>query len=227
MSKSFVEKDFKMENFEEFYESHYFRPISDNDALNAHRVFPRVNWALDLAKDFKPTNILDLGCLEGYAALTIAKHVDSVEGGVGIDLSHDGIELAKKRAYENKLPLDFAEGSIEDFLEGTKEEFDFIMLFEVIEHVKDPEYLLQLIDTVKTEEGLVLISTPDFEAPTYGKDDEQNKCHIRLYTTADEDYEATNKYGTLRKATSMSKQVGPKRIKSMAVYSELIHTVYV
>jgi hypothetical protein len=74
-----------------------------------------------------------------------------------------------------------------------------------------------------TDKGELLVSTPDFEAPTYGKDDEQNKCHIRLFTTADDDYEGVNKYGHTRKATSLSKMVGKSRIKDMNVYSELIH----
>ena len=66
-----------------------------------------------------------------------------------------------------------------------------VTCFEVIEHVKDPKRYLKLIDQVLSPLcRSVLISTPDFESPIYGKDDEQNKCHIRLYTTADKDYSA-------------------------------------
>lgn len=236
MSRSFVEKDFKFENFEEFYESHYFRPIEDEEALNAHRIFPRVNWALDLAKEFKPEHILDLGCLEGYAALTVAKHVDSVKSGWGVDLSHDGIELAKRRAKNYRVPIKFEEQTIEGFLKSmvrSNKKFDFIMLFEVIEHVKSPELVLELIDKVKSKDGLVLISTPAFESPTYGKNDVINKCHVRLYTPKDEDYEEMTDHNhpgepqVVRKATSMPKQVGKDRIKSLEVFSELIHCVYV
>jgi 2-polyprenyl-3-methyl-5-hydroxy-6-metoxy-1,4-benzoquinol methylase len=232
MSRTYTEDKFTELPFEVFYESHYFQPVSDIEALNAHRMFPRVNWALDLAREFQPKKILDLGCLEGYAALTIAKHVDSVEAGAGVDLSHDGIELAKQRAHDYRVPIRFYEKSIESFLEHTRQEYDFIMLFEVIEHVKDPEYLLQLIDNVKTDDGLVLISTPAFESPTYGKNDVKNKCHVRLYTTADKDYEEMTDHSfpdepqRLRQATSLSKQVGKKRIKKMDVFSQLIHCVY-
>lgn len=232
MPKIFHEKDFKVEEYDEFYESHYFQPVTDIEALNAHRIFPRVNWALDLAKEFKPKNILDLGCLEGYAALTVAKHVDSVKGGWGVDLSQDGIALAKKRAKDYRIPIKFKAGLIEDFLERTKQEFDFIMLFEVIEHVKDPEYLLQLIDNCKTDDGLVLISTPAFESPTFGKNDVINKCHVRLYTPKDEDYEEMTDHNhpgepqVMRKATSLSNQIGKDRIQDMSVFSELIHCVY-
>lgn len=235
MSREYHEDKFPEMEFDKFYESHYFQPIDDIEALNAHRIFPRVNWALDLAKEFKPKHILDLGCLEGYAALTLAQHVKSVKSGWGVDLSHDGIELAKKRAKDYRLPVKFQEGTIEDFLRSmvkSNKKFDFVMLFEVIEHVKDPKLVLELIDKVKTKDGLVLISTPAFESPTYGKNDVKNKCHVRLYTTHENDYEEMTNHmhpdepQVLRKATSMPKQVGKERIKSMEVYSQLIHCVY-
>ena len=221
------ESDFKIDEYEEFYEDHMFQPLKDDVASDAHRFLPRVNWALDVAKEIKPKRILDLGCLDGYALLTLCKHAGSVEYAKGVDLSKDGINIARKRAEDvERIAIDFEQNTIENFLENTKMKFDLIMLFEVIEHVKNPRVLLKLIDRVKAKDGQVLISTPDFEAPTYGKDDEKNKCHIRLYSLADEDYTAKNKYGNLRIATSMSKQVGKDRIIDMGVYSELINCRY-
>jgi 2-polyprenyl-3-methyl-5-hydroxy-6-metoxy-1,4-benzoquinol methylase len=223
----FREKDFKIENYEEFYDDHHFAPLPDEEALNAHRIFPRVIWALDIAKEVGAKRILDLGCLEGYAVLTILHHTNA-ESGVGVDLSAEGIALGNKRAKGFNLKAKFIKDSIEDFMSTyTGEKFDLIMAFEVMEHVKDPEEVFRLIDTVKTKDGTVLISTPDFEAPTYGKDDEQNKCHIRLYTTADDDYTGVNKYGNTRLATSLTKQVGKERFISINVYSQLIHARYV
>lgn len=224
---SLHESQFTLENYENFYEDHFFQPLSSNDAFNAHRFIPRVNWALDVAEEIKPKSILDLGCLDGFALLTLVKHVPGIEKAQGVDLSKDGIKLAQKRATElTGTTITFTQDTIENFLQNTKEKYDLIMMFEVIEHVKNPELLLKLIDSVKTKDATILISTPDFEAPTFGKDDEKNKCHIRLYTTTDEDYEARNKYGTLRQATSITKQIGKERIIDMGVYSELINCRY-
>lgn len=224
--RKYREKEFLEKDYDEFYESHFFAPVSDEDAINAHRIFPRVAWALDIAKEIKPKSVLDLGCLEGYAVLTLAKHVDGVEHGVGVDLSEDGILLGEKRAKANKLPVHFHKGSIEEYMETCNQDFDLIMAFEVMEHVKDPELVFKLIDKILAPGGTVLISTPAFESPTFGKDDEQNKCHVRLYTLKDEDYEEANKYGNVRKATSLPKQIGKERIVSMEVFSELIHARY-
>lgn len=176
--------------------------------------------------------MLDLGCLEGYTALTLLTHCPSVEYVEGVDLSQEGIDLANKRVSDRGIgdKAKFVQGTIEKWLEWYIKNdihFDLICNFELMEHVKDPELVIDLMDKVKTKKGTVLISTPDFEAPTFGKDDEQNKCHIRLYTLADEDYTGVNKYGNTRTATSLSKQVGKERIVSMEVYSELINCRYV
>ncbi len=223
--RKYHERDFPDTDYDKFYQSHYFAPVSDEDAINAHKIFPRVAWALDIAREIKPKAVLDLGCLEGYALLTIARHV-GIEQGEGVDLSEDGIKLAITRAKKYGLKCGFTNWSIEDYLDGCPYKFDLIMAFEVMEHVKNPELVFKLIDEVLAPGGTVLISTPAFESPTYGKDDEQNKCHVRLYTTKDEDYEEINKYGNMRTASSLSKQIGKSRIKEMSVFSELIHARY-
>ena len=219
--------EFNEENYEDFYAHHQFVETTEIDAQNVHEIIPRFGWGYDMVDEHKPKNLLDLGTLDGSFPITITRHFGIPV--TGVDLTTDGIKLAKERALYLGLDATFLQGTIEERLtqladEGQK--FDMITCFEVIEHVKDPQLLLQLIDKVLAPGGSVLLSTPDFESPLYGKDDERNKCHIRLYTTADEDYEAENKYGNVRKATSMSKQVGKERIKDMGVYSHLINVRY-
>lgn len=218
------EKDFKLEEYEEFYEDHYFAPLPDDKVVHAHRLMPRIAWALDVAKEVKPKRILDLGCLEGYTLLTILNHVGG--SGVGVDLSKDGVEIGTRHAKKNELDAVFLQSSVEDFMENTEEKYDFIVAFELLEHVKDDVKFLELIDKVKTDDATVLISTPAFESPTFGMDDEKNKCHIRLYTLREEDYHAVNSYGNKRKATSIIKAVGKDRIKDGRIVSELINLRY-
>ncbi len=218
------ETDFKVENYEDFYEDHFFQPLTEDDAINAHRVIPRVGWGLDIAKEIGAKHILDLGCLDGSNILTLLNNLPDGAQGTGVDLSKDGVNIADKRASLHGFPATFIQGSIEDFLSKANDEsFDLVCMFEVIEHVLDPDAIIAEIKRVLKPGGTLLVSTPDFEAPTYGKDDEKNKCHIRLYTTAEADYEAKNKYGTLRKATSMPKQLEGWNVVSMDVFSELIH----
>lgn len=222
----YKEKNFKLEKYEEFYKDHFFLPFDDDAALNAHDILPRADWALVMAEVHQPTAVLDLGCRDGFAGLTVANHISSVQRLVGVDLSKDGIDIANARKDSVKARTDFIQDSIEHYLSTTSERFDMILLFEVIEHVKDEKKLIQLIDRVKTRTGVVLLSTPDFESPIYGKDDEQNKCHIRLFTTEPKDYKAVNKYGNTRKATSLPKLIHRKRIINMTVEAELINCIY-
>lgn len=229
MIGTYKDKDFDESkvSYEDFYSHHNFVETCEIDSENVHEIVPRFGWGFDMVEELKPKSLLDLGTLDGSFPLTIASHFDIPT--VGIDLTKDGISLANARAEKFGVAAEFYQGTIESALRhyaerGTK--FDMITCFEVIEHVKDPKYLLKLIDGVLSPRGNVLISTPDFESPIYGKDDEQNKCHVRLYTTADEDYEATNKYGNVRKATSITKEIGKNRIKDIGVYSHLINVRY-
>lgn len=227
------ETDFKVENYEDFYDDHFFQPLSDDDAINAHRVIPRVGWGLDIAKEIQPTFILDLGCLDGSNLLTLLNNLPTGAQGTGVDLSKDGIEIASKRASLHGIPATFVKGSIEDYLKKAKDHsVDMVCLYEVIEHVLDPDWVVAEIKRVLKPGGTLLVSTPDFEAPTFGKTDTQNKCHIRLYTTADADYESTfiginegldKGQEVTRTATSMPQQLKDYNIVSMDVFSQLIH----
>lgn len=222
------DKDFDPEHYEEFYEHHLFQPIAEEHAFDIHEYIPRFGWAFDQVAELKPKTLLDLGCLDGSFALTIAKHFDIPV--TGIDLTKDGIELANKRARQGNQTFSvFQQGKVEDWLEKLAEggaEYDVITFFEIIEHVEDVQKVLKLIDKVLAPGGSVLVSTPSYESPVYGADDEANTCHVRLYTTREEDYEQPNKYGTVRKATSIWKEIGKNRIKSIGVHNELINLRY-
>lgn len=218
---------FNIENYEEFYEHHNFQPMSDDEAFRVNELIARFGWAFDTIEELKPKTVLDLGCLDGSFLLSVSSQLGI--SGVGVDLTKDGIDIARERAKSRKLPLRFQQGTIEDALDhfrASDVKFDVITCFEVIEHVKDVPLMLELIDKVLAPGGTVLVSTPAFESPLYGKDDEQNKCHIRLYTTQDEDREEPNKYGNVRKATSITKEIGKDRIKEIGVYSHLINVRY-
>jgi 2-polyprenyl-3-methyl-5-hydroxy-6-metoxy-1,4-benzoquinol methylase len=225
------DNNFTPDKYEEFYEHHYFEPIPDNLAFDVHEVIPRFGWGFDkveeLSQGKKNFKLLDLGCLDGSFALSVAKNLGIFV--TGVDLTKDGIDIANERAKQLKTPTRFVQGTVEHWLEAiaeSGEKFEVITFFEIIEHVEDVQLCLKLIDKVLAPGGSVLVSTPAFEDPIYGKDDEANTCHVRLYTMEDEDREEHNKYGTLRKATSITKEIGKDRIKEMNLHNGLINVLY-
>lgn len=221
------ETKFELDNYEEFYEHHIFEPIPEKLCTTVNEVIPRFGWAFDKVEDIQAKTVLDLGCLDGSFLLSVGSQLGCIV--TGVDLTRDGISLAEERAAKFGVKADFHQGFVEDWLETFVKEgrkFDCVTFFEIIEHVEDVERCLKLIDKVLAPGGSVLVSTPDFEAPTFGADDEKNKCHIRLYTTADEDYERPNKYGHVRKATSITKEIGKERVQEIGVANELINLHY-
>lgn len=221
------DNNFTPENYEDFYEHHHFEPLGEDIAFSADEAIPRFGWGYSVIEELGAKSVLDLGCLDGSFLLTLATNLGCKV--TGVDLTKDGIDIAKKRAEAKGLEAEFYQGSVEDWLEkfiADGRKFDVVTFFEIIEHVEDPKAVLKQIDQVLAPGGSVLVSTPDYESPIYGADDEQNKCHIRLYTTADEDYERENSYGNVRKATSITKEIGKKRIVSIGVYNELINVHY-
>jgi 2-polyprenyl-3-methyl-5-hydroxy-6-metoxy-1,4-benzoquinol methylase len=221
------DKNFTPDKYEEFYEHHYFQPVPIQAAFDVHEVIPRFGWGYDKVEELKPKSLLDIGCLDGSFALTIAKHFNIPVWGV--DLTQDGIDLANDRAKKAKLTATFKQGLAENYLEELIKQgisFDMVTFFEIIEHVEDVQRLLKLIDGVTKNDGHILTSTPAFESPTYGKDDEENTCHVRLYTMQDNDYWAKTKSGKDRMATSITKEIGKDRILEMEVHNELINVLY-
>lgn len=219
------DKNFTPDNYEDFYEHHHFEPIHESICTDIHEYIPRFGWAFDKIEESQAKRVLDVGCLDGSFAISVARHLGATV--TGIDLTADGIQIAKERADKLHLPAFFHQGAAEKVLAGFKDNsFDVVTAFEIIEHVEDVPTFLHSLERVVKPGGSILLSTPEFEGPVYGLDDEQNTCHVRLYTMQDEDYEKENKFGHVRKATSMPKEIGRERIVEMRRVNDQICVQY-
>lgn len=166
------------ENYNDFYAGHKFEPLSEEIALNADEIIPRVAWALDVAQEIGAQNVLDLCCLDGFASLTLAHKLGI--GAMGIDLSLPGVELARERAEANNLSAHYIQSSIEDIQVGLIPQFDLVLLFEAIEHFTDVDKVMSVIKQHLKPGGTLLVSTPDAEGVFgIGNDD---ACHLRIYS---------------------------------------------
>lgn len=112
----------------------------------------------------KPARILDIGCGTGVISGEFKKIGSDV---IGIEPSEIACNHAK-----NRLTKVLCGGYEDHTHEFSDSSFDIIFAFHVIEHVNNPNDLLDEIARMLKRGGMAIISTPDFEGPLakkYGK----------------------------------------------------------
>ena len=104
--------------------------------------------------------ILDAGCGMGGATNLFAKHLSRPGKIIGVDLSRDLINIARKNNNNNSL-VDF---QVEDItkLSFSEDYFDIARCDRVLHHVSTPIIALKEIHRVLKKSGRVIFSEPDF-----------------------------------------------------------------
>lgn len=105
----------------------------------------------------KGKKVLDAACGEGYGSNMISDVAESV---IGIDISKEAVENAKKK-YD-KSNLEYINASVEK-LPLENESVDVVVSFETIEHVnKDIQNsFINEIKRVLKKDGILIMSSPD------------------------------------------------------------------
>ena len=121
--------------------------------LKARLIYKKVSMLMDMKKK---RSFIDIGCGEGWVLNEFEKKGNTV---LGVDFSRYGVEK-----FHPHLLSFFEQGNIYDLLENMIEKgsrFDILMLANVIEHVIDPETLLQKIKGIMFPESLLIIIAPN------------------------------------------------------------------
>lgn len=100
-------------------------------------------------------SVLDFGCNDGYGTRLLAKHAARV---VGVDVSPVAIAAARAGDPIGDLRFELLEGPHTPFEDG---EFDLVVSFQVIEHVRDHDAYLAEIRRVLRPGGLAVLTTPN------------------------------------------------------------------
>lgn len=117
-----------------------------------HRMLTKI-----LGKRTKNISVFDVGCGFGLESLYLRKGGYQV---FGIDKSEAKIAIAKRLAVEvGDKKVTFKAADIFKF-SGTKNKFDIAILFEVLEHVKNPQEMLSKISSFIKPGGKIIISFP-------------------------------------------------------------------
>lgn len=112
----------------------------------------------NLAKDYLPGNkILDVGCGTGRLSFYLGLSAKKV---IGIDFSEKAIEKANfLKSYVKNSNTEFFLDSFESL---KKQSFNVIIFADVLEHVADPEQILNKAKKLLLPKGKIIFSCPGF-----------------------------------------------------------------
>ena len=90
--------------------------------------------------DLENKSLIDVGCGGGLLCENLTSKNTKVKG---IDMSNEAIKIAKAHQSLNNLNIDYQKISLEELIKESKRKYDVLTCLELIEHVPDPEKLIQ------------------------------------------------------------------------------------
>ena len=126
--------------------------------VNKNVLIPRfateevVHYVIDLARNMKSPNIIDVGTGSGCIAIALKKHLPDANV-TAVDISNAALDVAKKNALINDVSINYIQN---DLLSGINDKFDII--------VSNPPYIDQneyVMDLVKNNEPHLALFSPE------------------------------------------------------------------
>jgi SAM-dependent methyltransferase len=117
--------------------------------------------------------VVDLACGEGYGSAVLARNAVSV---VGVDANPDAFEHARLKYSGPRLRF---ERTMIELWDG---DVDCVVFLQTIEHVQDPDAVLDRIRSLIGRDGVAYVSTPNVRtlAPE-GEERSGNPWHVKEY----------------------------------------------
>jgi 2-polyprenyl-3-methyl-5-hydroxy-6-metoxy-1,4-benzoquinol methylase len=129
-----------------------FVPDQMRGQLVAAEHTARYRWATSFCDGRR---VLDAGCGAGYGAELLNQA--GAASVVGVDISEAALSLARSTVTDG-VTLELGDVTA---LSHADDSFDLVVCFEVIEHVEDPERVLDELSRVLRPDGLLLLSSPN------------------------------------------------------------------
>lgn len=141
--------------------------VSQQDVSDNY-VFQRSQLAYHRAAELVSGSVLEIGTGSGYGVSIISPHAKSF---ITIDKFEPGIDLS---GYGN---VEFHKMTVPPLKGIASNSFDFVITFQVIEHIKDDFGFVREIYRVLKPGGQLIVSTPNKKMSLT-----RNPWHVREYT---------------------------------------------
>ncbi|MCD4664672.1 MAG: class I SAM-dependent methyltransferase, partial [Bacteroidales bacterium] len=102
------------------------------------------------------SNVLEIGCAYGFFGELIKKHFPGIQY-TGIDISNDAIDYGKKKLGLNLHSVDYLNFK-------TNKEFSDIYLWDVIEHLPEPDKVIAKASSELQKNGRLILTTGDIDS---------------------------------------------------------------
>jgi SAM-dependent methyltransferase len=118
-------------------------------------------------------HVVDLACGEGYGSAVLGRTAASV---VGVDANPEAFEHARARYTSGRVHFE------RDMVETWRGEVDCVVFLQTIEHVQDPDAVLEHVRELVSPRGVAYVSTPNvLTLAPEGAERSGNPWHVREY----------------------------------------------
>lgn len=135
--------------------SQWWDPTGDFKPL--HQINPvRLQFICQHLGSLTDKHIIDVGCGGGILSESMAKLGGQVSG---IDMGSEPLNVAKLHALEADVIIDYQKITAEEKARQCSAQFDLVTCMEMLEHVPDPQSIVQACSDMVKPGGYVFFST--------------------------------------------------------------------
>lgn len=122
-----------------------------------HRINPlRLGYISQHAEGLFGKKVLDVGCGGGILAESMAREGADV---TGLDMGAEPLQVARLHALESGVALNYVQETVEDHAHAHPGLYDVVTCMEMLEHVPDPQSVVQACAKLVKPGGHVFFST--------------------------------------------------------------------